>query len=85
MIKVDYRVLASMDREHPGLMDSITAYEHIELPRCPRCNSRDTALVHAGVTPRSALIQRATTKFHLTDADLPPGHYYCNHCIYYFE
>jgi hypothetical protein len=74
-----------MEREHPGIWDSIRAFEAVPLPPCTRCGSSDTALVHLGVTARTALIEIATTKVHLTDHDPIPGRYYCNHCIYYFD
>jgi hypothetical protein len=75
----------ALERQYPGILGSIFAFESNSLPDCPHCSSDNTALVQAGVIGRTIHIAAATTKMHLTPNGAPSGErHYCKSCCCYF-
>jgi hypothetical protein len=84
MLKVDAKMLATMERQHPGIREAIRALEQQVLPACARCRSANTAKVHCGVVGRTIYLAAATTKFKLIPNAPKPGAYFCNDCGEFF-
>ncbi len=85
MLKIDKDRLNQMEREHPGIAETILRFEEATLPACSRCGSDDTADVQCGIVGRTISIAAATTRFRL-DANGPkPGKYFCNSCEKFFD
>ena len=72
------------DKNNPGFIESVAAYENAILPSCPKCGSYHTAQVTAGIVSRSIHLASATTKFVIRLSPLP-GKLYCNDCGYFFS
>ncbi len=83
MLKISKETILQQENMHPGISHQIEYYEHMELPVCPKCNTKDTASVNVGVTARTIFLATATSKFHLQAND-KQGKYYCNVCKEYF-
>ncbi len=58
-------------------------FENLELPKCPLCSSKNTAIVQVGLVSRSITLSSMTKKIHLR-ANGKPGKYFCNKCKEYF-
>ncbi len=53
MLTLDEEVLDNLEHQHPGILKTIQHYENADLPACPQCRSKDTALVSCGIVGRS--------------------------------
>ena len=85
MLKVDKRILGDMERQHPGITDTIRRFETTILPTCPYCHAADTAVVESVTVPGSASLAFVSTKLRLEWRAPKPGEYYCNACGQYFD
>lgn len=83
MLKVDKKWLEVVEKNYNGITKMVEKYENMDLPKCPYCNSSDTAVTNVGIVGRSINLASATTKFHLRPNG-KPGEYYCNNCKKYF-
>lgn len=84
-LKVDTETLERLERQYPGIGESIRARESTPLPPCTRCGSTDTAEVGCGIVGRSVAFATATTRFTLLANGPRPGAYYCNSCGEFFD
>lgn len=84
MLLVDEQSLREFETDYPGIQRTIHYFEKATLPRCPRCQSHNTADVQVGVIGRTILIAGATSKFKLIPNGPKPGRYFCNACSSYF-
>jgi hypothetical protein len=62
MLKINKEALEHIEREYPGVVESIRAREGTSLPPCNHCGSEDTASVACGIVGRTTVIAAATTK-----------------------
>lgn len=85
MIKIGEDELSDFERRHPGIRRSISYFENAALPKCPRCDSGDTAQVQCGIIGRTIYITAATTKMHLIPNGPKPGEFFCNSCREFFD
>lgn len=84
MLKIDAETLDDMERQHPGIRETIRWFEGQTLPACTRCGSANTADVQCGVIGRTIYLAAATTKFKLIPNGPKPGKYFCNGCRRFF-
>lgn len=64
--------------------DLIEYYKNLELPPCPYCQSKRTAIVKCGMVRASMAVAACTPKVRL----IPHGNlgkYYCRQCEKYFN
>jgi hypothetical protein len=85
MLTLDKQYIDHLERQHPGISETIRHYETAELPVCPHCQSNDTAVVSCGIVGRSIGVSAATTKMHLIPNPPKPGEYFCNGCNRFFD
>ncbi len=85
MIKINKELLDHIERQYPGIGDTILHYENATLPVCSRCGSTDTAEVGAGLIGRTINLAAATTKFKLIPNSPSPATYFCNECDEFFN
>lgn len=84
MLKVDQKTLDHMEKQYPGIRETIRLREEAVLPVCSRCGSANTADVGCGVIGRTIYLAGATTKFKLIPNLPKPGEYFCNECDDFF-
>jgi hypothetical protein len=84
MLKVDEKTLDYMEKQHPGIRQTIRFFDEAVLPGCSRCGSANTATVGCGVIGRTIYLAGATTKFKLIPNPPKPGEYFCNDCNEFF-
>jgi hypothetical protein len=84
MLKLDTKQLDQLDKDHPGIRETILQFEAAQLPACPHCDSRDTAKVQCGIVGRTINIAAATTKLKLIANGPTPAEYFCNSCDEFF-
>lgn len=84
MLKVDWSVLAELEREHPGFRNDIRHLEAVVLPPCPYCRCAATAVVECANVAGAPSLAFASTKVRLLWRGTKPGEYYCNACGQYF-
>jgi hypothetical protein len=84
MLKVNQKYLDDLEREYPGIRETILEFENEEIPACPHCGSDNTASVQVGVVGRTMALVRATTKVSLVGNGPRPGKYFCNKCRKHF-
>lgn len=80
MLKIDKDQLDELERDYPGISDSISRFEEATLPACSHCGSTDTAKVQCGIIGRTISIAAATTRIKLLANGPVPGEYFCNTC-----
>ncbi len=85
MLTTDEKTLNQMEKQHPGIRETIRFFEEATVPACSRCGSSDTATVGCGIVGRTISIAGATTKFRLIPNGPPPGRYFCNACEKFFD
>jgi len=85
MLKIDKEALDHLEKQHPGIGESIRAREAATRPACPRCGAGDIADVGAGVIGRTIALAAATTKFKLIANGPRRGKYFCNACSKFFN
>ena len=85
MLKADRKTLDQMERQYPGIVETILAFEQANLPACPHCRSEDTADVQCGVIGRTIHIAASTTKLKLVANGPKPGTHFCNACNKFFD
>ena len=85
MLKLTEQQLAKLESQHSGITDTIQHFENVELPACPHCQSKDTAIVSCGIVGRSISVAAATTKMKLLPNLPKPGEYFCNGCKKFFS
>jgi hypothetical protein len=84
MLKVNRETLDHLERDYPGIGETIRHFEEAALPACSRCSSEDTAIVQCGVIGRTISLAAATTKFRLIPNGPAPGKFFCNRCNDFF-
>jgi hypothetical protein len=77
--------LDHLEKDYPGIGETIRRIEGRVLPACPRCGSASTATVHCGIIGRTIALAAATTKFTLVANAPAPGRYFCKACRAYFD
>jgi len=77
--------LDKLERDYPGISESIRHYDEAEIPVCPQCGSNDTASVQIGIVGRTIAIAGMTRKFFLIPNGPRPGKYFCRACRQYFD
>ncbi len=85
MLKIDKETLNDMEKEHPGIGETILRFDEATLPVCFRCGSENTADVQVGIIGCTIYIAAATTKFVLIPNGPKPGKYFCNTCNEFFN
>ena len=85
MLKLSKKALDDLERQYPGIKETVYRCEEASLPVCPYCQSEDTADVGCGIVGRSINLAAATTKFKLTPNPPKPGEYFCNSCETFFS
>jgi len=85
MLKINKETLDHIEKQYPGIGESIFAFEKATLPVCSGCGSEDTADVQCGIIGRTINIAAATTKFKLIPNGSKPGKYFCNTCNEFFN
>jgi len=85
MLTVDKKTLSQMERQRPGIKETILRFENAELPACPSCGSENTADVQIGIMGRTIYIASASTKVKLIPNSPKPGKYFCNVCKEFFN
>jgi hypothetical protein len=84
MLTVTEEWLRKAEETYPGFRDTLSYYESLDLPACPRCGSANSAKVTTGLVGRSVALAAATTKMKL----LPNGHpadFHCGDCDHFFD
>ncbi|HYM44262.1 MAG TPA: hypothetical protein VET46_16000 [Steroidobacteraceae bacterium] len=84
MLRVNDHQLSQLEAQHPGIREEIYRLEDTRLPRCPHCESADTAHVIVGAIGRTIGIATATSKVALVPND-KAGAYRCNACHRFFD
>ena len=84
MLKLDQARMDQMERQYPGILEQILVFEKLELPKCPECESANTAEVQCGIIGRTMNLAAATTKLRLVANGPKPGRYFCNVCSKFF-
>ena len=85
MLKLSRKELGDLEKQHPGIKETVFHFENAKLPACPHCQSSDTAQVGCGIVGRSISVTTATTKFKLIPNSPKPGEYFCNSCENFFN
>jgi len=85
MLKINKETLDHIEKQYPGIGETILHFEKATLPVCSRCGSEDTAEVGVGLVGRSINIAAATTKFKLIPNSPKAGKYFCNTCDEFFN
>jgi hypothetical protein len=82
MITYSPELLATLDREFPGLITSVRHYEKQTHPPCPHpeCASSDTALILTGPDLKTLSITGVTTKCHYSQEPISNKTHHCNSC-----
>ena len=82
---LDKERLDKLERDYPGITNSIRHFEEADIPLCPHCGSNDTAMVQSGIIGRTIAIVGMTRKVFLLPNGPAPGKYYCRRCRHYFD
>ena len=85
MLKIDKETLERMEKEYPGIRETILGFEEATLPVCSRCGSENTADAQCGIIGRTINIAAATTKFKVIANGPKAGKYFCNTCNEFFN
>jgi len=85
MLKINKETLDHIEKQYPGIGETILYFEKATLPACSRCGSGDTAEAGVGLVGRSINVAAATTKFKLIANGPKPGKYFCNACNEFFN
>jgi len=60
-------------------------FMRMEVPPCPRCGTRNTASVQAGVIGLTIRLATTCRKFKLIPNGPKPGNWFCNSCGRFFD
>ncbi len=85
MLKIGNKELDRLEKNYPGIGETIRHFEEAMLPVCSRCRSEDTASLQCGIIGRTIHLAGATTKFKLIANGPKPGEYFCNACNEFFD
>jgi len=85
MLTIDKKTFRQLEKQYPGIGETIRGFETATLPNCSRCRSENTAAVGTGLIGRTINIAGATTKFKLIPHGPKPGEYFCNACNEFFN
>ncbi|MEL7645949.1 MAG: hypothetical protein AAGU04_06780 [Anaerolineaceae bacterium] len=80
MIRRDLKTLLRLEEMYPGFIPSALSIESTDLPRCPHCDSPDTAKIHCGLVEFSMNLGGVCSKMHLLPNYNGLGIYFCNNC-----
>ncbi len=84
MLRFTEEHLEEIERQYPGLRETVHHCEEAALPSCAHCGSADTAAVGIGIVGYSIHLAAATTKYKLLANGPAPGAYFCNACERFF-
>ena len=76
-LQISNEALDKLDGQYEGIRDQILSFEAMELPRCTKCRSEDTAITQAGVIGRTINTAMATSKVKLLANGKGEGRYFC--------
>ena len=79
MLKVSKSELSKLEKQYPGIGETIAHYESQVLPACMHCGSSDTAVTSCGLVGFSIAVAAATTKVKLFPNG-QGGRVFCNAC-----
>lgn len=80
MIKKTKDEIRQMEKNYPGITESIWGFEFAVLPPCPHCGSEDTAQIQCGIIGRTIHIASATSRIKLLFNYDGKGQFHCNTC-----
>ena len=81
MLKIDKASIEKIEKQYPGISETVEYYERLPIPVCPSCNSNDTAKVTVGLVGRTINLAAVTTKVKLLPNSSPSAKgYFCNSC-----
>ncbi len=85
MIKLTPQDLLALERQTPGITGIILRFDRVQLPRCPRCRSDNTAAVYTDLDGKMERIAQATTRVYLAPGSNLAGKFYCYSCADYYD
>lgn len=75
-----------LEKDYPGITESIDRFRNADIPYCVYCGSDNVAIVQAGIVGRTLNISRFTKKIFLVPNRTDEmGKYYCRNCQKFFN